>query len=470
MGFLFDLHGQHAHESLLRKETHRKYLDRFAGLEEEAAEFNRVFLELAEKRKALEASLSSEKDRDTRLELLNYGVEEIEKAAPKTGEIRELEADAQRLSDFEKLASQVSTASSAFFSGEASLLSLARRARAAMESAAAIDGDLAPLLKRMEDLYYEAEDLAGEIRGYEENLTYDPERLEAAEERLALLYKLKKKYSPAKPSAGLFPPGQAGDEWGILAWKEEALAEIEALGGAGENRDKLKAEIGRLEKDLSSRAAALSARRAEGAKRLGRGITGILARLGMPRAAFSAAVLAKKGAGREEGEKASLLCGPWGADDVEFMISANTGEPLKELARIASGGELSRVMLAVKTILSGGDAAEQDLSADTLVFDEIDTGIGGEVALAVGEYLSRIGGGKQIFCVTHLASIAVRADNHFKVEKKVVSGGNGDRTVTGVIRLEREERRQEIARMLAGDSGAAALAHADELLAKYGRS
>jgi DNA repair protein RecN (Recombination protein N) len=312
--------------------------------------------------------------------------------------------------------------------------------------------------------------LAGEFRNYEENLTYDPQRLEAVEERLALLHKLKKKYTPAKPSSGELPLlSQAGDEWGILAWKEEALAEIEALSGAEENRDKLKAEISRLEKELSSRAAALSARRVEGAKRLGLGITGILARLGMPRASFSAAVLSK-GAGREEKEKASLLCGPWGADDVEFMISANTGEPLKELARIASGGELSRVMLAIKTILSGGGAAEKDLSADTLVFDEIDTGIGGEVALAVGEYLSLIGGQKQIFCVTHLASIAVRADNHFKVEKKVISGGNGDRTVTGVIRLEREERRQEIARMLAGDAGAAALAHADELLAKYGRS
>jgi DNA repair protein RecN (Recombination protein N) len=305
---------------------------------------------------------------------------------------------------------------------------------------------------------------------YEENLTYDPQRLEAVEERLAFLYKLKKKYTPAhSPSGGLPLLSQAGDEGGILAWKEEALAEIEALGGAGENRDKLKAEISCLEKELSTRAAALSAGRAEGAKRLSRGITGILSRLGMPRAVFSAAVLSK-GAGRENGEKASLLCGPWGADDVEFMISANTGEPLKELARIASGGELSRVMLAIKTILSGSEAAERDLSADTLVFDEVDTGIGGEVALAVGEYLSRIGGKKQIFCVTHLASIAVRADNHFKVEKKVISGGNGDRTVTGVIRLEREEQRQEIARMLAGDSGAAALAHADELLAKYGRS
>ncbi|MDR1862381.1 MAG: DNA repair protein RecN [Treponema sp.] len=470
MGFLFDLHGQHAHESLLRKETHRKYLDRFAGLEDPAAEFNRVFLELAEKRKALEASLGSERDRDTRLEILNYGVEEIEKAAPKSGEIRELEAEAQRLSDFERLAAQVNTASSALFAGETSLLGLARRARAAMESAAAIDEGLAPLLKRMEDLYYEAEDLAGEFRNYEENLTYDPQRLETVEERLALLYKLKKKYpSPGASSGNPSLPGQTGDEWGILAWKEEALAEIEALSGAGENRDRLKAEIGRLERDLSSRAAALSAARAEGAKRLGREITGILSRLGMPRAAFSAAVLSK-GAGREGGEKASLLCGPWGADDVEFMISANAGEPLKELARIASGGELSRVMLAVKTILSGGAAAGKDLSADTLVFDEIDTGIGGEVALAVGEYLSRIGGKKQIFCVTHLASIAVRADNHFKVEKKVIPGGAGDRTVTGLVRLEREERRREIARMLAGDAGAAALAHADELLEKYGRS
>jgi DNA repair protein RecN (Recombination protein N) len=464
MGFLFDLHGQHAHESLLRKETHRKYLDRFAGLEEEAAAFNKVFLELAEKRKALEASLGSEKDRDTRLEILNYGVEEIEKAAPKNGEIKELEAESQRLSDFEKLAALVNTASSAFFNDEVSLLSLARRARAGMENAAAIDGSLSSLLKRMEDLYYEAEDLAGEFRAYGENLSYDPQRLEAVDERLALLYKLKKKYVPAAEAA-------AGEEAGVLAWKDEALTEIEALSGAGENRDKLKAEISGLEKELFSRAASLSAQRAEGATRLSQSITGILSCLGMPRAGFSAAVLSKR-AGKDEGggEKPSLLCGPWGADDVEFMISANTGEPLKELARIASGGELSRVMLAVKTILSKTEVSERESSADTLVFDEIDTGIGGEVALAVGEYLAQIGGRKQIFCVTHLASIAVRADNHLKVEKKVIAGGSGDRTVTGVTQLGREERRKEIARMLAGDSGAAALAHADELLAKYGRS
>jgi DNA repair protein RecN (Recombination protein N) len=180
----------------------------------------------------------------------------------------------------------------------------------------------------------------------------------------------------------------------------------------------------------------------------------------MPKAVFAANVKPKT---REGG--VGLVCGPWGSDDVEFMISANTGEPLKELARIASGGELSRVMLAIKTILL--DSAGADAGAESLIFDEVDTGIGGEVALSVGEYLARIGKGKQIFCVTHLASIAVRADNHLRVEKKVVSSGGSERTVTEVSQLKGSERRQEIARMLAGDSGEAALAHADELLAKY---
>ena len=475
MGYLFDLHGQHNHESLLRKETHRLYLDRFAGLEDEAAAFHRVFTDLAEKRKALDASLASERDREARLDILNYAVEEIAKAAPKNGEIKDLEAEAQRLGDFEKLSAQVNAASLALYDDEPSLLGLVRRARTALENAASVDASLSALLKRVEDLYYEAEDIASEFRGYRDALSYDPQRLEEAEERLSLLYRLKKKYRPAAGAADLF-----SDEDGILAYRAEAEAEIEALSASEENRDKLKTAISALEKDLASRAQALSVKRAEAAKRLGAGITGILSSLGMPSAVFSAQVRAKaagknadsspgKSAGGNASEKGvNLVCGPWGADDVEFMISANAGEPLKELARIASGGELSRVMLAIKTILCGED---QGASADaqTLVFDEIDTGIGGEVALSVGEYLSRIGKGKQIFCVTHLASIAVRADNHLKVEKKVVTDSGTERTVTGVSLLDTKQRRQEIARMLAGESGSAALAHADELLAKYGK-
>jgi len=464
MGLLFDLHGQHSHESLLRKETHRVYLDGFSGLDDEVQAFNRVFTALAEKRKSLEALNRSEEDRGRRLELLAFGVEEITKAAPKNGEIKELEAETQRLGDFEKLSLHVNTAASALFDDDVSLLSLTRRLRAALESAVSIDNSLSPVLKRLEDLYYEAEDLAAEFRDYRGRLSYDPARLEEAEERLSLLYKLKKKYKPGRPPESGDRP--LSDEEGILAYKAEAAAEIENLSGAAENREKLKAEIGRLEKDIAARASKLSEKRKKGAGRLSAGITEILSKLGMPNAVFSTQVRQKPGTG--------LVCGPWGADDVEFLISANTGEPSKELARIASGGELSRVMLAIKTILCGTDAGAGHGSAETLVFDEIDTGIGGEVALSVGEYLSRIGKGKQIFCVTHLATIAVRADNHLLVQKRVIAGSAGadgrevERTVTNVSLLKKRERRQEIARMLAGDSGSAALAHADELLEKYG--
>jgi DNA repair protein RecN (Recombination protein N) len=459
MAFLFDLHVQHAHESLLRRETHRKYLDRFAGIEEEALRFNRLFLELAERRKTLEAFLSSERDRETRIELLNYAMEEIDRAAPKSGESRELEGEASRLASFEKLAAQANGAAGVLFEDEASLLGLARRARLSLENAAAIDTGAAAMLKRMEDIYYEAEDLAGELRSYRDDLRYDPQRLEAVEERLALLYKLKKKYAPDAPA------GTEDDA--VLAYRVQAEAEAAALSRAEENRDKLKGEIAVLEKEVGALASALSAKRSAASIRLGERITEILRSLGMSHARFSVGLSSK---GRSQ---AGLVIGPWGTDDVEFLISANAGEPVKELARIASGGELSRVMLAIKTALLGTDDAERDASAETLVFDEIDTGIGGEVALAVGDYLVKIAQFKQIFCVTHLASIAVRADNHLKVEKRSVPGGKpggGERTVTSVSALRPKERREEIARMLAGDSaGAAALAHADELLLKYGK-
>ena len=471
MGLLFDLHGQHNHESLLRKESHRRYLDRFAGLEEEAIAYNAVFTELTEKRKTLEASLSSERDREERLELLNYAVEEIFKAAPRIGEIRELENEAQRLSDFEKLAGFVNTASDSLFDGEYSVLGLARRARGALDNAVGIDSSLGNIQKRLEDMYYETEDIAGEFRGYRDNLTFDPKRLEEVDERLALLYKLKKKYGAgfAAAEAAVGSGGEKtapSDEELILAYKVRAEAEIEALSGAGENREKLKAEIAALEKDLITRASALRHKRAAASATLGERITGILTRLGMPNARFAATILPKNrdAATQAGGAQVSLVCGPWGAEDVEFLISANTGEPLKDLARIASGGELSRVMLAIKTVLSAERAGTAD-SIETLVFDEIDTGIGGEVALTVGEYLSKIGELKQIFCVTHLASIAVRADNHFKVEKRT----EGGRTFTGVGPLSAEGRRKEIARMLAGDAGDAALAHADDLILKYGK-
>ncbi|MDR0597907.1 MAG: DNA repair protein RecN [Treponema sp.] len=454
MGLLFDLHGQHSHESLLRKESHRIYLDRFAGLEEEALRFNALFMGLAEKRRALEQFAANERDRDARLEILRYNIEEIDKAAVKSGESRELEAESGRLASFEKLAAQVNAAAAAFCEDEPSVLSLSRRVRSSLENAAAIDGELSAAQQRMADLYFEAEDLAEEIRSYRDALRYEPGRLEEVEERLALLYRLRKKY-PAETEGD-----QTGEE-GILAYRAAAEAEIEALSGAAENREKLGAEIAALEKDLAARANALGAGRREAAARLGERISSILKSLGMPNVRFSVA-LNPRGRGGESPQPAMVI-GPWGAEEAEFLISPNAGEPLKDLSRIASGGELSRVMLAIKTVLVDGGSPGAD-SLETLVFDEIDTGIGGEVALAVGEYLRKIGGFKQIFCVTHLASIAVRADNHLMVAKKT----GGGRTTTVILTLAGDALRGEIARMLAGDAGgAAALAHADALLKKY---
>ncbi|MDR3114249.1 MAG: DNA repair protein RecN [Treponema sp.] len=437
MAFLFDLHGQHTHESLLKKETHRKYLDRFAGLEEETAGFNRLFLEWEAKKKDLDRLVSLARDRAMRLEMLRYAVEEITQGNPKPGEIQELEREARGLGDFEKLAGIVQTLGAFLCDEERSILSLSRRIRAAMESAAVLDGRLASLAKRMEDWYYETEDLVEVFREYRGTVTYDPGRLEAVEERLALLYRLKKKYG--------------ADEEAIQAYRVKAEAEIEALTRFETSQENLGAMIAKREAELASRAQTLNTQRIAAARNLEPRITGILTRLGMPHVRFSISVVSEAMGG--PGSRYQ----PWGMDEVEFCIAPHGGEPVKELSRIASGGELSRIMLAIKTVLSDADPLE------TLVFDEIDTGIGGAVAVSVGEYLARVGQHKQILCVTHLASIAVRAYNHLKVEKKHEAG----RTVTGVMVLSGEERRKEIARMLAGDAGPVALAHADALLVQY---
>jgi len=452
MSLLFDLHGQHNHESLLRKDSHRIFLDRFAGIENEVKDFSKTFIELTDKRKSMEISLKSEREREERLEILNYAVDEITKANVHSGEIRELENEIQKLSDFEKLAGFINTAALNFTDGDTSALSLTRKAKNALDSAAAVDSSLGEINRRLENLYYEAEDIAGDFRSYRDSLSFDPQRLEEVNERLALLYKLKKKYAKDLQAG-------ANEEEAILQYKADAQTEIEALSSAEENREKLKAEIGALEKAVVTKAQILREKRTAASAKLGGLICGILKNLGMPNARFQVSVLPKQNAGQTS-------YGPYGAEDAEFLISANAGEPLKDLSKIASGGELSRVMLAIKTALLNDEGTDaQDEGAQTLIFDEIDAGIGGEVALMVGEYLTKIGKFKQIFCVTHLASIAVRADNHFKVEKKT----EGGRTYTGIGPLSAEGRRKEIARMLAGDAGDAALAHADDLIQKYSK-
>lgn len=239
-----------------------------------------------------------------------------------------------------------------------------------------------------------------------------------------------------------------------MAYREEAGKKLEAFAGRDEEIARLEGEFKEAERRLAERARELSRRRKEAASRLEKAISEALRFLGMPKVRFTVST------GYREGKSGKLSCGPHGYDRIEFLISPNVGEPERPLKDIASGGELSRVMLAIKSVLSETDQVQ------TLIFDEIDTGIGGEVAVAVARYLAELGKKKQVLCITHLASIAVQADNHVIVEKQERNG----RTVTDTHPLSREERVAEVARMLSGTSGGeASLEHARRLLETSGR-
>jgi len=438
-----DLHGQHEHQSLLDPGSHRVLLDRYAKIEPEVAAFGERFAGLAAERKAYEDALASERERGREIEFLRFAIEEIERAKLRPGEEAELEDEERKLTQHEKLFAAVEAAREALSAGGPELgsggIAALRRARGGLEAAVAIDPSLADLGRRTDDAFYELEDVADSLRQYQDGLRFSPERLEEVESRLAELHKLKKKYGATIEA--------------ILARLQDDRARLERLEGWEEDKGETERRIAAMEAELLKSALAISERRSASAAELQAGIEAVVQTLGMPKARFSVRVA------RKASVEGKPTIGQFGIDEVEFLIAPNPGEPAKPLARIASGGELSRVALAAKTILAGAD------SVGTLIFDEVDAGIGGEVAVAVGEHLRALGRNKQVLCITHLASIAVRADNHLRVEKEISQG----RTTTRLQRMEGRRRAEEIARMLAGDSREeASIAHAMELLKKHG--
>lgn len=440
--FLVDIHGQHEHQSLMKVSEHRKFLDAYAGITDDVANFTKLYASLVEKRRALQEMDSSDTARNEKKELLQFAIEEIENAKLKIGEEEELSAEEARLSQYEKLYGEIELLCDIFHSGDASCLQALKKARTITEKACLIDTSLEQMQKRLENVFYEIDDLAEELRSYKANLVFDPARLTEVQERLALLYKLKKKYVQ-----------NDGGVQEILNYCENAKAELELLNNFENNKDSLVSAVKELEKKVYASAKALSIARNNAASEMGKKIEEVLATLGMKGARFDAGVSLKS-----QDEEGLQKCGPYGFDTIEFLISANPGSPLKPLARIASGGELSRVMLALKTILADTD------TTPTLVFDEIDTGIGGEVAVAIGTHIKKLAQKHQILCISHLANIAVCADNHIRIQKSF----DGAKNTTLVNAISGNERVEEIARMLAGDSASAAsLEHAKELLARY---
>jgi len=457
---LVDIHGQSEHLSLLRVREHVNLLDRYANL----WDLRRRVVDLASRvqraRRARAELERSERERVQRIDLLQYQIAEIEAAALTPGEEEELTEERVRLANAEQLAELLTEALRALDEGgeeSPAAMDLLGTATRALEGLARIDATLEPLVREAEELTYGLQDLADALRDYQERVEYNPRRLAEVEERLDLIRRLERKYGPTIRD--------------VLGYARRAAEELETLTHSEERIEELRAEEERLLSELGQVAWELSLRRQEAAQRLAREIEQELQDLRMEGARFGVEFqwredpegvavpqpapslrLRVPGPTADQPEASNMepethprvAFDATGIDRVEFLVSPNPGEPLKPLAKIASGGETSRLMLALKTVLSRAD------ETPTLIFDEIDQGIGGRVGATVGEKLWRLTVAEegalshQVLCVTHLPQLAGFGDLHLKVEKRVVEG----RTVTRVRALEGADRIEELAQML----------------------
>ena len=428
---LVQVHGQHEHQRLLEPTRQLDVLDRFADAEPLRERFAALFAKHAEARAELERRRGAARDRAQRQDLLRFQVSELDAARVRVGEDDELRTERRRLQHAERFAAGLQEVASLLHDDAASATARLARAGRVLSDLGRLDPAFAAPAETLDAARAHVEDTLAAVRGLRDTIVFEPERLEGIDERLDALTRLKRKYGDSEEA--------------LLRFRADAAAELDRL----ERHEELLAEderrLAELEPEMVSAARALGAARREAAAKLGPRVQRELRQLGMDRAAFEVATI-------------DLAAGDWGlrgAERVEFRFTANPDEPNRPLARIASGGELARTMLALQVVLSGDD------DAPTMVFDEVDAGIGGRAASVVGDKLAALGGSRQVLCVTHLAPIAALADQHVRVAKSVRGGRT--RATTAVIAG--DERAAEIARMLGGDaSGAAALDHARALL------
>lgn len=431
---MIDIYGQHEHQSLLNPVKHIRLLDRFcgAGFGEAMEEYKNSRQRLKDLEKQLTILIGDESQREQRMDMLLFQKEEIEAAELQEGEEDALLEQKKRLSSMERLIRLTGESVTLLYDGDDRAPSACDQlgdALAKLREAAEYDAALSPLADALADGYAAVEDCARELKREAEKQEADPEELERIEERLQLFYKLKRKYG--------------GSIEAVLEFYEKAVQELEFLSNSSEKAAELSAKKAEEEKRLSALAETLTARRRATAEQVEEQIETALHDMEMKHARFHIQIEEKADWGAD------------GKDKVEFLISANAGEPLKPLAKIASGGEMSRVMLALKTVLVDAD------EIGTFIFDEIDTGVSGRTARRVGEKMRFLGGKRQLLCITHLPQIAAMADNHFLIEKESDAG----ETVTRVTALDEEGAVREVARLM-NDVTETTLAAARELLAE----
>lgn len=421
---LTDISSQHQHHTLVDPKTHLDFLDAYARLLDQRATIARAHATLADAAAELEALQRRYRERADREDLLRFQVDEIDALGLREGEDRELEEERERLRHAERLARAAGGAEEALYAQDDSLSEALGRIAQEVREAAEIDTSLAPLADRLDEALAQIEDTAKELGRYAREVSLDPDRLGEVEDRLDRLNRLQRKYGG--DVAGILEHrANAAEELASLEQHEDRVAEAEAKQKAA------LAEATKVARELSQKRKAAS-------RALGEKIGEELASLGMggARVVVELAPLEAKGGLEVDGARLSAT----GIDRAEFLIAPNKGEPARPLAKVASGGELSRAMLAIKRTLAGLGAA------GTYVFDEVDTGVGGAVAEVIGRKLADVAAHHQVICITHLAQIAVYGQTHFRVAKKVV----GERTCSEIVKLDEAERLEEIARMVGG--------------------
>ena len=432
--WLVDIHGPHDHQSLLKAARQLDILDAYGGMEKQRANFA-VLVDLRAGLAAQKAELIVDEDAYAReLDLLRFQVSEIESAQLKATEEEELEQSFQRATHSARLADLSAEARQLIDSGEPNTTDLTSALGRALQEMAGIDPGAESLLADQTAISGQLADLGAAVADYAERLSLDPVQMKLVEERYNLVQSLKRKFGSTLPK--------------VIAFGDNASKRLAALEGRDEELARLNADSAKLDEQIQTLGQALSVARKAIAPKLVEEAERQLNDLGFLQSRFDVEFIDPSELGQAE-----TAVSRTGFDQIEFLFAPNPGEPFKPLKAIASSGEMARVMLALKTVLSTQD------SIPVLVFDEVDSNVGGETAAVVGEKMKQIGANRQVLCITHLAPVAAAGHWHYLVSKEVVE----DRTLTRVTQLDGESRVEELTRMLGG-GGAAARQHAEELL------